>query len=520
MVMENTIPVNLDQLLERLGALEMLNKNSELEIDYWKEQVYLLRAQIYGRKSEQLNPNAHQLPLFEEEDPILVVEKESQVVAHHRKKVGRKPLPADLPRKEIFHDISESQKICSCGNLRDQIGQEVLEQLDYIPAKIQVIRHIRPKYACKSCEGLESDQSTILIAPPAPQIIPKSIASPGLLAHVITSKFVDALPLYRQEKQFSRLGIKLSRATMSSWMMQIADISTSLIELLHQEILKGPALQIDETVLQVLKEPGRSPHTRSYMWVVRGGPPDRPGVLYHYHETRSSKVAHFLLNDYEGGVQSDGYGAYDYLDHEPEIIHAGCWAHVRRKFVDVLKARGKKKSGKKGVAETAVETIKKLYAIESAIGKENLSPEETVIKRMEEAKPILEQFEPWLQEKLKTTPPKGLLGSAISYALNQWHRLETYLGLGHLRIDNNLVENAIRPFALGRKNWLFSNSPQGAKASAAMYSLIETAKANQIEPYHYLRYLFTKWPYIDPEDPEELKALLPQYLNTVDLALI
>ncbi len=210
-----------------------------------------------------------------------------EIAAHSRKKKGRKPLPKDLHRIDIIHDLSDEEKQCACGACLSRIGEEICEKLDYIPARLRVERHIRPKYACKSCEGVEDEGPTVKIAPPPPQLIPKSNATPGLLAHIVVSKFADALPLYRQEKVFSRLGIDLSRAVMAKWMVQAAHGCNKLVELLRSEIRSGPLIGIDESPFQVLKEDGRSNITKSYIWVFRGGAPMHPVILYQYHQTCS-----------------------------------------------------------------------------------------------------------------------------------------------------------------------------------------------------------------------------------------
>ena len=261
-----------------------------------------------------------------------------------------------------------------------------------------------------------------------------------------------------------------------------------------------------------MNEPERSNKTKSYMWIFRGGDPDRPVLVYQYHQSRSGNVVSKYLKGYKGYVQSDGFSGYDFIDYDPEIIHVGCWAHVRRKFVDVLKASGKRESvkGRTGNAGKAVDYIRRLYAIEKSATEKGLGYKEICEERQKHAKPILDDFKGWLEEISYKTPPKGLLGKAISYTLGQWDRLVRYIEDGRLRPDNNLAENAIRPFVVGRKNWLFSGHPNGARASAALYSLIETAKANNLEPYQYLRYLFDKLPHAKSKD--DYKALLPNGL--------
>ena len=471
------------------------------------EQIRHLRAQLFGRKSEKIMPEGgpQPLPLFDMPEPEAEEEKEVHVPAHNRKKRGRKPLPEDLPRIERIHDIDDADKVCACGCELSRIGEEISEQLDIIPAQVQVIRHIRPKYACKNCEGVEDNGPTVKIAPVPQQIIPKSIASPGLLAHILTGKFIDHTPFYRQEKQFVRLGVEISRTSMCNWAMQAASACQPLLNLLQDEVQSGSFINIDETSLQVLQEPGRSPTSKSYMWIFRRGDPDKPVFVYQYHPTRAGDVARAFLRDFQGYVQTDGYSGYDFLDHIGEIRHVGCWAHARRKFMDVIKAQGKNR--KSGSADNALSYIKKLYKLEKDAREKELSPEEIYRMRQSQAKPILDDFEKWLSKKKLHTPPKGLLGKAVSYALNQWHRLVGYIEDGHLTPDNNMAENSIRPFVVGRKNWLFSGTPEGAEASALLYSLIETAKVNKLEPYAYLRYIFEKLPMAS--SLEDYEALLP-----------
>ena len=484
------------------------------------EQIRLLRAQLYGRKSEKVIPQdgPQPLSLFDMPEPEGIEdepEEKVHVSGHSRKKRGRKPLSDDLPRKEVVHDIDEKDKVCACGCELKKIGEETSEQLDIVPAKVQVIRHIRPKYACPACEGVEDDGPTVKIAPAPAQIIPKSIVSPSLLAHILTGKFVDHLPFYRQEKQLFRLGVDVSRTSMCCWAMQAAAACQPLLNLLEEELLAGMYIQTDETTVQVLDEPGRSPTTKSYMWVFRRGDPDRPILIYQYHPTRAGDVANAFLRDFEGTVQTDGYAGYDFLDTREAIRHIGCWAHARRKFTDVTRALGKNR--KAGAADRALKYIGKLYAIEKRIREEKWSPEQAYEIRQAESKPILADFEKWLRKKKKQVLPKGLLGKAIAYTLNQWSRLVGYIEDGNLSIDNNMAENAIRPFVVGRKNWLFSGTPEGAEASALLYSLIETAKANKLEPWAYLRYIFDRLPLA--VTLEDFEALLPWNMNREQLAL-
>jgi transposase len=511
-------PHDLKEIIIGLqGQIADLHEVHDKETGILLEQIRHLRAQLFGRKSEKIQGGPQTLPLFDMPEPAEEDEAEEKVhvPGHDRRKRGRKPLPEDLPRVEVVHDIDDEDKICACGCQLTRIGEETSEQLDIIPAKIQVIRHIRPKYACKNCEGVEDDGPTVKIAPVPPRIIPRSIATPGLLAHILTAKFVDHTPFYRQEKQFQRLGVEISRTSMCSWAMQVASTSRPLLNLLTDELLADFLIQADETTLQVLLEPGRDPTTKSYMWVFRRGDPDRPVLIYQYHPTRSSDVAKAFLRDFEGCVQTDGYSGYDFLDRDEKIRHIGCWAHARRKFMDVVKAQGKNSKSRSG--GKALSYIRKLYHIEKKAREKNLSHDELYQIRQKNSRPILDDFKKWLLKRSAETPPKGLLGRAITYTLNQWNRLVGYLEDGRLPIDNNMAENAIRPFVVGRKNWLFSGTPEGAEASALLYSLIETARANKLEPYAYLRFIFEKLP--TAESLQDYEALLPWNLTSQQLEI-
>jgi len=492
------------------------------EIDYLKERIRLLQNEIFGRRSEKpFFESRDQMPLFnpvEAKSPAadLTSDERITVPEHSRKKRGRKPLPDDLPRVEVIHDIPEEQKRCACGATLSRIGEDICEKLDYVPVIIRVIRHIRPKYACKSCEGVEDDGPTVKIAPPPVQLIAKSIATEGLLAHLIVSKFADALPLYRQQKIFSRMGVELSRSTMAGWLVQAGQCCRPLIDLLQQEI-SGPVINLDESPLQVLKEPGRPNTSKSYMWIFKGGAPDRPALVYRYHPTRNGDVAARFLGDYKGYVQSDAFSGYEWLSQKKGIGHVGCWVHARRNFVDVIIAKKKNRSKgipPKSLADEALEFIGRLYQIENE-GK-GLPPEQIYLLRQEKAGPVLKDFKQWLEAKKPITPPKGLLGKAIQYTLNNWDKLIVYIEDGRLKPDNNDAENAIRPFVLGRKNWMFAGHPNGAEAGATFFSLVETAKANGLEPYRYLRYIFEKISLAQTE--QDYKNLLPQYVDKTALS--
>jgi len=416
---------------------------------------------------------------------------------------GRKPLPEHLPRIRIEYDLSDEEKRCACGCQRHLIGEVSSEQLELIPAQLRVLLHVRKKYACRQCES-----APITASLPA-QPIPKSNAAPGLLAHVAVAKYQDALPLYRQQHILKRHGIELSRQTLAHWMIRSGQLIQPLLNLLQDQLLAGAMIQMDETPIQVLNEAQRSAQQRSYMWIRRGGEAEKRIVLFHYEASRSSAVAQQLLEGYQGYLQSDDYAAYHVLGRREGIELLGCWAHARRKFIESQTAnkpkgknRGKSKSGK---TEMALSFIGKLYDLERQI--KGQPPDERKRVRQQQAKPILKQFRAWLDKNQDQVLPKGLLGKALSYLEKNWQKLQVYLEDGRLEIDNNGAENALRPFVIGRKNWLFSDTPKGAQASAALYSLIETAKANELEPYHYLKKVFTELP--KANCVEEIEALLP-----------
>ena len=491
-----------------------------------EEQVRMLKSFIFQAKSQKIKllNRQGQLHLFDDAEMAAMqalkqaenlagaIEELEEVAAHTRKKKGRKSIPAHLQRVEEVHDIPEEQKTCPCGCQLSKIGEEVSEKLDIIPQQIRVIRHVRIKYACRGCEGVEDDGPTVKTAPMPPQIIPQSIVSPGLLAFIIVSKFLDALPLYRQSSIFGRLGIDISRATMSGWVVKAAQACGILVTLMLEEIRKADIINMDESPVQVLNEPGRANTSKSYMWVAKGGPPVSPIVIFHYDPSRGGLVAQEILGDFRGYLQTDGYVGYNAMGQRAFIVHAGCLQHIRGKFVDVIKACPQHKSP---TAVAVLKLIAKIYGIEKAARLEMLTPEQIKDLRQEKSKPIMEEIKDLLDEWVKVTPPKSSLGKAIHYALGQWERALVFLEDGRLSPDNNAVENIIRILAVGRKNWLFAGSPEGAKAAATFFSLIATAKANGLNPYLYLKHIFTVLPAANSK--QDLLALLPQNLDPKSL---
>jgi transposase len=531
-----------DSERERAAQAEQIQTHAdtlqqrEQRIEQLLETIELLRRKRFGPSTERV-PDAQQKLFDEAELEALIGELEAEAQAHTGKgekndenppaepkapkqKPVRRPLPPHLTRVERIIDLPQDEK-AAMGEDWTFIGYDTSEQLAVIPRQHYVIQYKRAKYVPRD-EEVPGAEVGVKIAPRPEQILPKSIAHSSLLASLCTAKFVDALPLYRQEKAFARDGIELSRQTMASLLIQLRRPLAPVVQAMRRALYRGALVQIDETPVQVLKEPGRKAEDKSYMWVFRGGPPHSPVLLFHYAPSRGAEVPkQFLFPDQDGPpdpdsplsfyIQSDGYSAYNVLAARAEVLgHAGCWAHVRRKFVDAANARKNP-----GAAHQMIAYIGKLYAIERQIrGK---APEVRKAARKEHSAPILETIKAWLDNKVSKTLPKGLLGKAIGYALGQWPLLTTFLEDGRVEIDNNLAENAIRPFVIGRKNWLFSGSPRGAEASAILYSLVETAKANGLEPWAYLNYLFERLP--GAKTPEAVEALLPFNLKSDDLKL-
>lgn len=480
-----------------LGEKETLLTQKDLQLVQWQSKYELILEQWRLAQQKQFGKSSEVSPgqgeLFDETtadlDDNLDTGSDTQTVSYTRTKPKRKPLPKDLPRETVVLDIDESDKVCECcqGELH-QLGEDRSEKLEFIPAQLKVIETVRPKYACRECEKTGINNPIQQAAMP-PSIIPKGIATPSLLSQIITGKFQYSLPLYRQEAMFKQYGIELSRRTMSDWMKKCAEALQPLYDRLHSILLEQPVIQADETTLNVIKEA----RSKCYMWVYCTGKdaPDKQSpipniVLYDFQPTRRSQCAIDFLQGFDGYLNVDGYQAYE----STNAILAGCWAHARRKFIEAEKAMPKGKSGK---ATMAISHIKKLYAIET-LAQQADNAEAAFKIRQEQAPEVLANYKAWLEKSAQQVPPKSLLGKAIQYNLNQWDKLTVYLTDGRINIDNNRAERAIKPFVIGRKNWLFANTGNGAKSSAILYSLIETAKANGLIPYDYLVRLFEELP--------------------------
>ena len=471
---QSHLPTDAKALQEMVLSLQSQVKNLMAEKQLLIEQFRLAQQQRFGASSET---NPAQGDLFNEAEVTLDdIEADDEVsTVTVKKKPQRTPLPKDLPREVIVHDIEDKTCAC-CGNELHQMGDERSEKLEFIPAQVKVIEHIRLKYSCRDCET-ENSTTKIVIAPVPASPIPKGIATATLLSQIITSKYQYALPLYRQESLFKQYGIQLSRQTMADWMMKSSHLFKPLYKRLQEILLQQVVIQADETPLKVIKED----KVKSYMWLYCTGT-DSPNenhmpniVLYDYQSGRAGQCAVDYLDGFTGYLQVDGYVGYE----KTSAKLAGCWAHARRKFIEAQTAQPKGKTGK---ADMALSMIQKLYRIEASL--KNKTEQEKYQGRQEKAKPLLEKFEQWLNKA--NVVPKTALGQALGYCQNQWPKLIRYLEDGHLSIDNNRAERAIKPFVIGRKNWLFANTANGANASAMLYSIIETAKANGLIPFDYI----------------------------------
>jgi len=506
------------RLLER----QVEQHRSELEaredrIAILEEYLRLSRAKRYGASSEKSMADQLGLGLFNEAEQWLDAEgigpeeEESVLVpAHPRRKPGRKPLPPELPRVEVLHDLPEDEKVCAQGHALAEIGRDTSEQLEVIPAQIQVIRHVRPRYACPHCKD------GVRVAPPPALALPKSQAGPGLLAYVAVCKYVDALPLYRQEQILQRYGIELQRATLAHWMVKLGAVVQPLVNLMRDDLMDSGFVQCDETRFQVLKEPGKRAQSQSYLWAQRGEHEGRPILLFDYDPSRSGEVPKRLLAGFEGILQTDGYEGYPAVVSAQGLVHAGCWAHARRKFDEAQKGQGnpkKKPSGRKAKAGQALAYIRKLYQIDRKLSE--LSAEERARERRTRAGPVIEELRRWLDATLGEVTPQSLTGKALHYLDKQWPKLVRFLDDGRIPLDTNAVENAIRPFVMGRKNWLFADTVRGAEASANLYSLIQSAKTNGHEPFAYLRHVLQRLPTAATVD--DYQALLPHRLAPDDV---
>jgi transposase len=512
---------------EQLQRLQQRNEHLTERLTLLEEEVRWYKEQFFGRSSQKspVDMAAEQKLLFNEAEVLAAIEaadaaheaRTARVEAHERRRHtgGREVIPAHLPRKEIVHDLPNEQKHCEHEGVcwaMERIGEEVSERYHYEPPKVWVERHVRPKFCCGKChEGVH-------LAPCPATILPKSNASASLLAALVTSKFVDGMPIYRVCQQLQRQEVRLSPGTAGSWVNAAGEAVLPLINLMHEELLAQPFVQMDETYLQVLKSE-KAPATDHYMVVRAAGPPGRRIILFNYQPSRTVATLKSLLigpqGPYTGKLLTDGLELYDTVAEALALTHLGCLQHCRTYYHKAAKVT--ELASGRNLARVAIEDyIGKVYAVERhirALREEReraggtLPLEAVLTIRQERSAPVMAAFKEWAEKLLPGVPPTSALGKALSYTLKQWPKLVRHLEHPEVPVDNNYLENQIRPFAQGRRAWLFAHNPYGAASSANLYSLVACARVNGLEPYAYLLHLLEELP--KANTAEALEALLP-----------
>jgi transposase len=487
--MSSAAAIELQALPDDVGALKQMVIDLATQLESLKQQFLALRRAHFGASSEQLPGQAE---LFAERLSLELPPVETETVTYERPRRGRPALPKDLPRVRCEYDLSQEEK-AQFASL-ERIGEETSETLDYIPAKLQVIEHVRAKYAASQQNG----ERTVITAemPPAP--LPKSNASPNLLSHVLVSKYADHLPLNRIEGIFRRQGVELPRSTLCDWVLGSTELLSVLYDALKQHVLAAPKIHADDTLIS-LCERGRGRPVQARLWAYLGAGSrldtqaqwiEHPAaVLYEFTDDRRGAHVARMLGQYSGYLQADAYGGFNALYEGGRIIEVGCWAHARRKFFEIAEAAPK---DTRTAAHEALDWIGRLYAIEAEIREE--LPDKKRQIREQKALPVLADFRAWLEATLRAVLPRSPTAGAIGYALSNWSALTRYVESGILDIDNNACERAIRPIALGRKNWLFVASDRGGRAAAVAFSLVQTCKLHGVEPFAYLADVLRRLP--------------------------
>jgi transposase len=500
-------PKSPEDLLDLVSRQASRIDELETKVRWFEEQFHLARHKQYGASSERTVKAQAELfneaELVAEAGPVEECIRQS-IPSYDRKKPGRKPIPQDLPMERIEHKLPEEEQVCdSCGERLHEMSTELRHEVKLVPAQVKIVQHARYIYGCRNCEknGIEVPIKTARAPRP---VIEKGLASPSAAAYVMSMKFVEGVPLYRQEQHYARLGIELSRGVLSNWMLKGSEWLELIYGRLKEKLLEQQVLHADETTVQVLKEPGRAAESQSFMWLYRTGCVGPPIVLFEYQPTRAAEHPRKFLQGFKGYLQVDGYSGYHDI---PDVVLAGCWAHLRRKFDEAIKGLPRNKRTSATKAAEGLEQINRLFAIEREL--KEYTAEDRLKERLARSKPIVDRFRTWLDDLSAVVLPKSLLGTAVNYGRNQWVKLVRFLEDGRIELDNNRAERSIKPFVIGRKNWLFANTPRGARASAVIYSIVETAKENRLSPYAYLTYLFEKLPNLEFASSEHLDPLLP-----------
>jgi transposase len=504
------------QELEEFAMRMSVEKEElSLKVKWYEEQLRRHRAEKFGSSSEQMHEHYEQISFFneaEQDSAEITPEPTIDDVRPKEKKKKQKGRKAEtiknLKAERIDYTLSPEELVCGkCGGTLTEMKTEVRYEITHIPSKTVATKHVQHFYVCRTCDK-EGTEGTITSAPAPKGVFRGSLASPSILADIIQKKYALALPLYRQEKELNKAGALLERKTLANWVIQAAkQYLVHLYDYMHADLLTRKIAHADETEVEVLKEPGRDAQTKSFMWLYRtGSDTDRPIVLYEYTPGRAGEYPCKFLNGYIGFLHTDGYAGYHRLAGPPDmigpprVIFVGCWTHARRKYTDIIKAMPKGAPLTGSVCEKALAYIGAIFHVESEA--KALSPKERVGYRVAKALPIINEYFTWLKSIQASCA--GSLSGAVNYSINQEKYLRAYLWNGNLEMSNNRGERSIKPFVIGRKNWLFCNAPSGAEASAIIYSIVETAKENGLDVWAYLEYIFRELKEIPVKDRRDL----------------
>jgi transposase len=488
--------------------------NLKKKLEFLENQLLNKNRKIFGKSSEQVD--SEQLSIFNEPEKLhdpKKAEPELEEIIYVREKPsknkGKKDNLANLERVTIEHKLQVGEDSCNeCGEPLEVIGKKTKEILKYVPAKVYIEEHITYSYACKSCDDLETNIVTATIPK---TILGKSMASNDILSHVIILKYQYAMPLHRQESYFKMLGANLSRQTLSNWIMSASNEFSCIYDLMKEELVKSSYIQADETTLKVIHDKGKESKSKKYMWLYKTAGDNDKIILYDYQNTRSSSCPKKFLKSFSGYLQTDGYNGYNTVDNVKRFY---CLAHIRRKYYEII-VNLDEEALKKSRAVIGFSLCEKIYKLEKYI-RETYSEASDYYNirykiRLEKLKPVLKEFKAYVDREIENALPKSPLGKALEYSKKLLPKMDTILEDGSLEIDNNGAERAIKPFVIGRKNWLFSNTSKGAEASALIYSIIETAKSNDLVAEKYLLYLMNEMSKLEDIERtrENLLRLMP-----------
>ena len=499
------------QLKEKEEKIQSLTKLN----DWYIEQLKLKAKEKFGASSEKTDVNQLSLfDLFNEAEtlmePIAVEPAEEMIIpAHKRKKAKRGSRLDNLPVETVEYKLTDEESVCDvCGEKLSEMKKETRRELVIIPAEVKIIEHVTYSYSCRNCDK-NGVNGFIKEAGHPKALIPKSMVSPSLLSYIMNQKYTMSLPLYRQEQEFKRLGVELTRQNLSNWIIKGASLLRPLYNEMKKSLLNETLLHADETTLEVLNEPGKDTKTKSYVWIYRTSVYNtNPVVIYEYTQGRSGAFAKAFLKEWQGTyLHCDGYAGYKKLEDK---TLCGCLVHARRKFHEALVANPDNE-----MAKTGEDYLLKLFAVESMADKQSLSPEERLNLRNEKSKKIIDEFYEWIASTEHRALPQSLVGKAVTYAINQKEYLSNFLKDGRIQLSNNLAEQSAKVFVIGRKNWLFSNTANGANASTLIYSVMQTAIANNLIPQKYLEYVFTQFQFgSDIKDLLPWSDRIPKYCKT------